>query len=89
MDAIFHGNISGLTKWEPLSRAEIFIGHSKFRAGSVALVLNPETGHVSTKVHMVFDDEYSTVPFMREGKPPPNWIDIVQCISKSVAQENI
>ena len=38
---------------------------------------------------MVFDDEFSTVPFMREGTIPPNWTDLVQCGSQSGAPENI
>ena len=60
-----HSNIFLLPKWEPLSRSGIYIGHSPFHAGSVALVLNPETGHVSPQFHVVFDDEFSTVPFIR------------------------
>ena len=38
---------------------------------------------------MVFDDEFSTVPFIREVTIPPNWSDLVQCRSQSGAQENI
>ena len=72
LGTIFQGDISGLTKWEPRSHAGIYIGHSTFHAGSVALVLNPATGHVSPQFHVVFDDEFSTVPFMREVTIPPN-----------------
>ena len=59
-------------------RAGIYLGHSQFNAKSVALVLNPETGNVSPQFHVVFDDEFSTIPFMREGTISPNWTDIVQ-----------
>ena len=38
---------------------------------------------------MVFDDESSTVPFMREGKIPPNWIDLVYHSSQNYAPDNI
>ena len=38
---------------------------------------------------MLFDDEFSTVPFIREGTIPPNWTDIVQHSSQSGAPENI
>ena len=38
---------------------------------------------------MVFDDEFFTVPFMREGTIPPNWTDILQRISQSGAPDNI
>ena len=89
LDAILQGSISGLHKWEPLSLAGIYFVYSLFYAGSVALVINPSTGHVSLKFHVVFDDEFSTVPFMREGAILPNLKDPVQLRSHSTAPENI
>ena len=89
LDAIFQGSIYGLTKWEPRSREVIYIDHSPFHAGSLSLVLNPVTGHVSPQFNVVFGDEFSTVPLMRYGTIPPNWTDLVQHISQSGAQENI
>ena len=89
LDARLKGNIAGLTKWESPSCAKIYLGRSPFHAVSVALVLNPSTGYVSPKFHMVFDDEFSIVPFMREGTIHPNWTDLVQRISKNVAPDNI
>ena len=65
LDGIFQGNISGLTKWEPLSNTWIYIVQSPFHTGSVALVLNPATGNVSHQFNVVFDDEFYTVTFMR------------------------
>ena len=53
------------------------------------MVLNPATGHVSPQFHVVFDDEVSTVPFMREGTITPNWEYLVQCRSQSGAPDNI
>ena len=38
----------------PRSLTWIYLGHSPFHYGSVALVLNPETGHVSHQLHVVF-----------------------------------
>ena len=67
----------------------MYLGHSPFNAGSVSLVQNPSTGHVSTQFHVVFDDEFSTVPFMREGKIPPNFTYLVQHISQSGTPNNI
>ena len=89
LDAIFKGNISGLTKWEPCSRAGIYIGHPPFHSRPVALVLNPATGNFSPQFHVWFDDEFSTVPFVREDTIPPNWTDLVQRRSQSGAQDNI
>ena len=37
----------GVPKWEPRSRLGIYVGHSPYHSGSVALVLNPKTGLVS------------------------------------------
>ena len=34
----------GHPKWEPRSRIGVYLGHSPFHAGSVALVFNPRTG---------------------------------------------
>ena len=82
LDAIFQGNISGLPKCEPCSCSGIYLGHSLFYEVSVALVLNLETGDVSTQFHVVFYDELSTVTFIREATIPPSWTYILQCISQ-------
>ena len=66
----------GPPKWEPRARIGVYLGHSPFHAGSVALVLNPTTGLVSPQFHVVFDDNFSTVPYMKEGRVPKNWPDL-------------
>jgi hypothetical protein len=43
--------IGGAPKWEPQSFLDIYVGHSPSHAGSVALVLNPRTGHISPQYH--------------------------------------
>lgn len=68
----------GLPKWDPRSRLGIYLGHSPLHAGSVALVLNPSTGHVSPQYHVVFDDKFTTVNHMRTGTVPSNWRDLVE-----------
>ena len=60
----------GPPKWEPRSRIGVYLGHSPFHAGSVALVWNPTTGHVSPQYHVVFDDDFTTVPYMASGTIP-------------------
>ena len=60
-----------------------------FNAGSVALVLNPATGHVSPQFHVLFDEEFSTVSFIREGKIPLNWTNCVQLRSQISSSKNI
>ena len=47
------------------------------------------TGQISPQFYVFFNDEFSTVPFMKEGTIPPNWKDLVQRISQSCAQNDI
>ena len=65
--AILQGKKSVIPKWETLSRTGIYLGTSPFHAGSVGLVLKPETAHVSPQFYAVFDDKFSIVLFLREG----------------------
>ena len=68
---------AGPPKWEPRSRIGVYLGHSPFHVGSVGLVWNSTTGRVITQYHVVFDDDFSTVPYMESGTLPPNWEDLV------------
>ena len=67
----------GPPKWEPQCRIGVYLGHSPFHSGSVALVFNLTTGLWSPQFHVVFDDYFSTVPYMNAGTTPPNWADLV------------
>ena len=78
---ILQVKIAGLTEWEPCSCTGIYFCRSPFHAGSVFLVLNPATVHVSSQFHVVFYVDFSTVTFIREGK--------IQRISQSGAPDNI
>ena len=66
-----------MPKWDPKARLGIYLGQSPAHAGSVALVLNPRTLHVSPQFHCVFDDDFSTVPYLRKSEMPPNWTELV------------
>eukprot|EP00957_Ditylum_brightwellii_P005761 439098-Ditylum_brightwellii.AAC.1 len=68
----------GPPKWDSKARAGIYLGHSPFHACNIAPVLNLQTGHVSPQYHIIFDDEFFTVPYLQSSEPPPNWIDLVQ-----------
>ena len=67
----------GPPKWDPRCRLGIYVGHSPSHAGSVALVLNPKSGLISPQFHVVFDDNFSTVPHLRSGTVPDNWKQLV------------
>ena len=67
----------GPPKWDPRARLGIYLGHSPSHAGSVALVMNLKTGLVSPQFHLMFDDNFETVPHIRAGTVPDNWADLV------------
>ncbi len=68
--------IAGPPKWDPCSRLGIYVRHLPSHAGSVALVLNPRTRHVSPQFNVVFNDTFSTIPYMEKREVPPNWADL-------------
>ena len=76
LDHRLHSAGGSVPKWEPRARCGVYLGHSPLHAGSVALVFNPKTGRVSPAYHVVFDDTFSTVPYMRASSLPPNWEDL-------------
>ena len=65
-------------KWEPRFRCGIYLGHSPTHSGSVVMVLNPRTLHVSPQFHVVFNDNTSTVTSMVNGEIPDNWLALLQ-----------
>ena len=67
LEAPLQGRPAGLPKWEPRARAGVYLGHSTFHSGSVALLLNTRTGHVYPQYHVVFDNTFSTVEHIRKG----------------------
>ena len=73
LDAPNQSGAIGTPKWEPRSHTGIYLGRSPCHAGSVALVLNLDTGLVSPQFHLVFDDEFTTVPYLHSATTPPNW----------------
>lgn len=58
---------------DPKSSAGVYLGHSPYHASNVALVLNLDTGLVSPHFHVVFDDKFPTVDFIKSRKEPSNW----------------
>ena len=61
LDAPLQGSIGGKPKWSEKSRVGVYLGHSSQHSSTVALVLNPKTGHVSPQFHIVFDNTFDTV----------------------------
>ena len=76
-----------LPKWNPRSRAGIYLGQSALHASSVDLVLNPQTGHVSPRFNCVFYDHITTFSHMRNGKVASNCAELVERISEEIFPE--
>ena len=65
----------GAPKWKECSRLGVYLGPSPNHACSIALVLNPRTGHVSPQFHVKFDDFFETVQAKVTDldAPDPEW----------------
>lgn len=66
----------------------MYLGHLPCHAGSVALVLNPKSLRVSPQFHLIFDDEFSTVPFMTAGTIPLHWEQLVAKSAEYASDED-
>ena len=77
-----------IPKWNPRSRLGVSLRQSPCQAENVVLVLNPKTLHVSPQYHVVFDDDFSTIPFLIAGDIPPNWSILVKNCTESVTNED-
>ena len=51
-------DIVGTPKWDPNYREGVCLGFSSLHASSVDQVLNLQTGHVSPRHHLTFDNEF-------------------------------
>jgi hypothetical protein len=60
----------------------LYIGCLPSHAANVSLILNPRTGHVSPQFHVVFDDDFTAVPYLRTATIPPFWAESVSASSK-------
>ncbi len=87
LDSRLQTNPKGAPNWEPRARLGIYVGRSPHHAGNVALVLNPNTSLISSQVHVVFNDNFTTLPHLCQGTVPPNWAELVQHSSKKATSE--
>ena len=62
----------GAPKWKERSRLGVYLGPSPNHARSIALVLNPRTGHVSPQFHIKIDDFFETVQAKATDLDAPN-----------------
>jgi hypothetical protein len=60
----------------------LYVGRSPSHAANVTLIFNPRTGHVSPQFHIIFDDDFTTVPYLGSSQVPPFWVDLVCASTK-------
>ena len=87
LDSRIQGGHGKLPKWDPRYRARIYLRLSTVHANSVALFLNPNTGHISPHFHCVFDNHFTTVFHARNGTVPSNWADLAERSSEEILLE--
>ena len=65
----------GVSKWKQHACLGVYLGPSPSHARTVALVLNPRTGHISPQFHIKFDDFFESVGDSRTDMdaPKPEW----------------
>ena len=54
-------------KWNHRARMGMFLGFSHEHSSLVPLVLNLRTGHISPQYHVIFDDNFETVPSLNSS----------------------
>ena len=57
-----------LPRWTPRSSRSICMGHGLHHNHSAPMVLNPETGKITTQCHVVFDDWFQTIEATVQAK---------------------
>mgnify|MGYP000019318788 CR=1 FL=1 len=64
-----------LPRWQPRSRRGAFLGLSSIHSSEVLLVLNLQTGSITTHYHVVLDDSFFTVVSIGKDEDPPEYWD--------------
>jgi hypothetical protein len=71
-----------LPRWQPRSHRGVCMGLSLQHTSEVPQVLNLSTGSITTKFHVVFDDQFITASSVeRETEPPDHWEEL--CLENS------
>jgi hypothetical protein len=60
----------------------IYVGPSPSHASNVGLILNPRMGHMLPQFHVVYDNDFMTIPYLRTAAVPPHWADLVEASSQ-------
>ena len=55
----------------------IYVGRSPLHAANVSLILNPRMGHISPQFNVIYNDDFTTVPYLCTATVPPHWAALV------------
>ncbi len=58
-----------IPKWNPWARLGLFLGFSDLHSSQVPLVMNMDTGKISSQFHVIFDDTFQTVNSLPLNQP--------------------
>ena len=78
LDHRLQSGIGQIPKWEPRSWMGIYVGCSPSHASNVGLILNPRMGHISPQFHIVYDDDFTMIPYLCTASVPPHWAKLVE-----------
>ena len=75
-----------IPRWQPRSTRQVNLGFSNQFASTVPLLLNPNTGAITSQYHVVFDDWFTTVTSTNDDLPAFNSPEWSQLFGDSVFQ---
>ena len=93
---IFFVSFKKLPKWQPRSRCGQYLGISPSHSTTIGRILNSRTGFVSPQYHVVYDDQFSTVPNAESGGvfhdvpfDSNRWAELLHTAERYVTHEDV
>ena len=77
LDHYLQSGNSIVPKWEPQAQMGLYVERSPSQTANMSLILNPQTGHGSPQFHVIYDHDFTTVPFLCTATVPPNRAGLV------------
>ena len=78
LDFCQQSGVSLVPKWESLSCMGVNLGFSLVHFSNMVLISNPTTCFVYMQYHLVFDEDFSTLEYVRNMKELPHWSVLVR-----------
>ena len=78
LDAVNQYGVIGTPKWEPRLHISIYLRYSPCHTDSVTLLLNLNSGMDSPQFHVMYNNEFMTIPYLTSDTPPPTWTNLLK-----------